>query len=164
MAEAQAGGIRQVAAAISSEGGLASVNTQLAQPCLTEFGKLAKTNNTMIVPADLANVAGVLKAATTIVKDVGMSVIRRGRSTPIKHRSWERLHRAAPFSFTSSRRTGAAPAEPPRRLRAYRALSAAAGPWHRRPRDRRLEARRRRSPGRCLIIMLLVLASLPKTP
>ena len=70
VAEAQANGIRQVAAAISSEGGLASVNTQLAQQYLTEFGKLAKTNNTMIVPADLANVAGVLKAATTVIKEV----------------------------------------------------------------------------------------------
>ena len=70
VAEAQANGIRQVASAISSEGGLASVNTQLAQQYLAEFGKLAKTNNTMIIPADLANVAGMLKAATTIVKEV----------------------------------------------------------------------------------------------
>ncbi|MDD4101662.1 MAG: paraslipin [Kiritimatiellae bacterium] len=70
VAEAQANGIRQVASAISSEGGLASVNTQLAQQYLNEFGKLAKTNNTMIIPSDLANVAGILKAATTIVKEV----------------------------------------------------------------------------------------------
>lgn len=69
VAEAQANGIRQVASAISSEGGLASVNTQLAQQYLNEFGKLAKTNNTMIIPSDLANVAGILKAATTIVKE-----------------------------------------------------------------------------------------------
>lgn len=70
VAEAQANGIRQVASAISSEGGLASVNTQLAQQYLNEFGKMAKVNNTMIIPADLANVAGILKAATTIVKEV----------------------------------------------------------------------------------------------
>jgi regulator of protease activity HflC (stomatin/prohibitin superfamily) len=68
VAEAQANGIRQVASAISSEGGLSAVNTQLAQQYLAEFGKMAKTNNTMIIPTDLANVAGVLKAATTIVK------------------------------------------------------------------------------------------------
>ena len=70
VAEAQANGIRQVASAISSEGGLASVNTQLAQQYLNEFGKLAKTNNTMIIPADLANVAGILKAATSVIKEV----------------------------------------------------------------------------------------------
>ena len=42
---------------------------QLAQQYLSEFGKMAKVNNTMIVPSDLANVAGILKAATTIVKE-----------------------------------------------------------------------------------------------
>jgi regulator of protease activity HflC (stomatin/prohibitin superfamily) len=70
VAEAQANGLRQVAAAISSEGGINAVNMQLGQQYLTEFGKMAKTNNTMIVPSDLANVAGILKAATTIVKAV----------------------------------------------------------------------------------------------
>src|SRR5574344_2060908 len=70
VAEAQANGIRQVAAAISSDGGLAAVNMQLGQQYLSEFGKLAKTNNTMILPTDLSNVAGVLKAATTVIKDV----------------------------------------------------------------------------------------------
>ena len=70
VAEAQANGIRQVASAISSDGGLAAVNTQLGQQYLTEFGKLAKANNTMIIPTDLANVAGVLKAAMTVIKDV----------------------------------------------------------------------------------------------
>jgi hypothetical protein len=43
---------------------------QLAQQYLTAFGNLAKTNNTMILPTDLANVAGVLKAATSVVKEV----------------------------------------------------------------------------------------------
>ena len=70
VAEAQSNGIRQVAAAISSEGGLAAVNMQLGQQYLAEFGKLAKANNTMIIPADLANIAGVLKTATTVIKEV----------------------------------------------------------------------------------------------
>ena len=68
VAEAQANGIRQVASAINGDGGIQAVNMQLAQQYLTEFGKMAKTNNTMIVPSDLANVGGILKAATTIVK------------------------------------------------------------------------------------------------
>ena len=68
VAEAQAEGIRKVAEAINSNGGLESVNMQLAQQYLKEFGNMAKTNNTMIVPSDLANVAGILKACTTIVK------------------------------------------------------------------------------------------------
>ena len=70
VAEAQASGIRQVASAINDQGGMNAVNMQLAQQYLTEFGKLAKTNNTMIIPSDLANVAGILKAATTVIKEV----------------------------------------------------------------------------------------------
>jgi regulator of protease activity HflC (stomatin/prohibitin superfamily) len=70
VAQAQATGIQRVAAAISDKGGAEAVNMQLAQQYLGEFGKLAKTNNTMIIPTDLANVAGVLKAATSIVKEV----------------------------------------------------------------------------------------------
>jgi hypothetical protein len=42
---------------------------QLAQQYLKEFGNLAKTNNTMIIPSDLANVAGVLKACTNVIKN-----------------------------------------------------------------------------------------------
>ena len=68
VAEAQATGIRKVAEAIEGRGGLESVNMQLAQLYLQQFGNLAKTNNSMIVPADLANVAGVLQACTSIVK------------------------------------------------------------------------------------------------
>ena len=41
---------------------------QLAQQYLTQFGNLAKQNNSMIVPADLSNVAGILQACTSIIK------------------------------------------------------------------------------------------------
>ena len=70
VAEAQAAGIQKVAEAINGKGGVESVNMQLAQQYLAQFGNLAKTNNTMIIPSDLANVAGVIKACTTIVKKV----------------------------------------------------------------------------------------------
>ena len=70
VAQAQATGIERVATAISTKGGSEAVNMQLAQQYLNEFGKMAKVNNTMIIPSDLANVAGILKAATSIVKEV----------------------------------------------------------------------------------------------
>ena len=73
VAEAQAAGIRKVAEAIGEKGGLESVNMQLAQQYLNQFGNLAKTNNTMIIPSDLANVAGVLKACRSIVKKVDVA-------------------------------------------------------------------------------------------
>ncbi|MBR2838550.1 MAG: paraslipin, partial [Kiritimatiellae bacterium] len=69
VAEAQATGIRKVAEALGEKGGLESVNMQLAQQYLAQFGNLAKTNNTMIIPSDLANVAGIIKACTSIVKE-----------------------------------------------------------------------------------------------
>jgi len=70
VAKAQSDGIRAVAAALSEEGGMSALNMQLAQDYLTQFGKLAQTNNTMIVPADIGNVAGMIKAATSIVQGV----------------------------------------------------------------------------------------------
>ena len=69
VADAQAEGIRKVAAALNEPGGLNSVNMQLSQQYLTQFGNLAKQNNTMIIPSDLADVAGVLKACTGIIKN-----------------------------------------------------------------------------------------------
>ena len=68
VADAQAAAIRAVAEALEAPGGKDSVNMQLAQQYIKEFGNMAKTNNTMIVPADLANVAGFVKACTSIVK------------------------------------------------------------------------------------------------
>ena len=70
VAEAQAAGITKVAEAINGAGGLESVNMRLAQQYLTQFGNLAKTNNTMIIPSNLADIAGVLKACTSVVKKV----------------------------------------------------------------------------------------------
>ena len=70
VAEAQAEGIRKVATALNEPGGLNSVNMQLAQQYLAQFGNLAKQNNTMIIPSDLANVAGVIKACSSIIKSV----------------------------------------------------------------------------------------------
>ena len=70
VAEAQAAGIQKVAAAMNGPGGIESVNMQLAQQYLAQFGNLAKTNNTMIIPSNLADVAGVLKACTSVVRKV----------------------------------------------------------------------------------------------
>ena len=45
---------------------------QLAQQYLAQFGNLAKANNTMIIPANLADVAGVIKACTTVVRQANV--------------------------------------------------------------------------------------------
>jgi regulator of protease activity HflC (stomatin/prohibitin superfamily) len=68
VAEATALGIRSVAQAIIGSGGREAVNLRIAEQYLTEFGKLAKSNNTMIIPANLADVGSILALAAKILK------------------------------------------------------------------------------------------------
>ena len=67
VAVATAKGIREIALSINEEGGMNAVNLRIAEQYLTEFGKLAKTNNTMIVPADLSDIAGVISSVTSVI-------------------------------------------------------------------------------------------------
>lgn len=70
IALATAKGIREIAASINTDGGMNAVNLRVAEQYLNEFGKLAKTNNTMIVPADLSDIAGVLSSITSVLGKV----------------------------------------------------------------------------------------------
>src|SRR5210317_2154095 len=70
VAEATAEGLRKIATTIQDPGGEEAVNLRVAEQYITEFGKLAKTNNSVIIPTNLADVAGVIKAATTVIKKV----------------------------------------------------------------------------------------------
>jgi regulator of protease activity HflC (stomatin/prohibitin superfamily) len=67
VAEATALGIREIAKSINEEGGINAVNLRIAQQYLDEFGKLAKTNNSMIIPTNLADIAGVLQSAMSVI-------------------------------------------------------------------------------------------------
>ncbi|CAN5602549.1 stomatin-like protein [soil metagenome] len=60
VAQATAKGIREIALAINEQGGIDAVNLRIADHYLDEFGKLAKTNNTMIIPTTLSDVAGIV--------------------------------------------------------------------------------------------------------
>src|SRR5437660_3836235 len=68
IAEANAKAIRQVAEAISSPGGMNAVNLKVAEQYVAAFGNLAKTNNTLIVPSNLSDLAGLVATATTVFK------------------------------------------------------------------------------------------------
>lgn len=68
VAEATAAGLRTIAEASQQPGGADAINLRLAEGYIAEFGKLAKTGNTMIIPSDLANVAGFIKAASSVIK------------------------------------------------------------------------------------------------
>ena len=70
VAEATAQGLRLVAEAISTHGGKDAVALRVAEQYVTEFGKLAKTNNTMILPAELSNVGAAVAAITKTMESV----------------------------------------------------------------------------------------------
>ncbi|HQR12736.1 MAG TPA: band-7 C-terminal domain-containing protein, partial [Casimicrobiaceae bacterium] len=70
-AEANATAIRQIAAAIESQGGLQAVNLKVAEHYINAFGLLAKTNNTLIVPTNVSDMAGMIATAMSIVKGQG---------------------------------------------------------------------------------------------
>ena len=64
IAEATAEGLRRVAEAIKTEGGQEAVGLRVAEQYVREFGKLAQTNNTMILPAELSNIGSAVAAIT----------------------------------------------------------------------------------------------------
>jgi regulator of protease activity HflC (stomatin/prohibitin superfamily) len=68
LAEASANALRQVGDAIKAPGGMDAVNLRVAERYVTEFGKLAKTNNSIIVPANLGDMSGLIASALQIVK------------------------------------------------------------------------------------------------
>jgi regulator of protease activity HflC (stomatin/prohibitin superfamily) len=68
LADASASALRQVGDAIRSPGGLDAVNLRVAEHYVDAFGKLAKTNNSIIVPADMGDMSGLIASALTIVK------------------------------------------------------------------------------------------------
>lgn len=68
IAEATATGLAKIAQAIQQPGGAEAINLRVAEQYVQEFGKLAKTNNTMIIPAELANIGGAVAGLSEIIK------------------------------------------------------------------------------------------------
>lgn len=68
VARATAEGIREVATAIGMPGGAEAVQLRVAEQYITEFGKLAKTSNTLVIPANTSDVAGMLATAMQVLR------------------------------------------------------------------------------------------------
>ncbi len=71
VANATAAGIRSIAAAINEPGGSDAVNLRVAEQYIGEFGKIAQETNSVVIPANLSDVAGIIKTATTVLKKQG---------------------------------------------------------------------------------------------
>ncbi|HSB23602.1 MAG TPA: stomatin-like protein [Burkholderiaceae bacterium] len=68
VADATAGAIRQIAAAIQQPGGEQAVQLKVAERAVDAYQQLAKTNNTMIVPGNMTEVATLIGTAMTLLK------------------------------------------------------------------------------------------------
>ena len=49
--------------------GIHAVNLRIAEKYLDEFGKLAKENNTMIIPSNLSDVGAMVAATSSVFKN-----------------------------------------------------------------------------------------------
>ena len=65
IAEANAAAVHAVAEAISGNGGMDAANLKVATQYIEAFGNLAKSSNTLVIPANVADIAGMVTTAMT---------------------------------------------------------------------------------------------------
>ena len=67
VATATAEGIRRVANAMQDPGGAQAVQLRVAEQYITQFGQLAKESNTLVIPANAADVASMIGVAMRVM-------------------------------------------------------------------------------------------------
>jgi len=67
IAEATAKGVKQIAEALNAEGGEMAANLRVAEQYVKEFGNLAKESNTMLIPSNMGDMAGMVATAMSIL-------------------------------------------------------------------------------------------------
>lgn len=68
IAQATAEGLRKVADAVQTPGGQQAVQLRVAEQYITQFGELAKTNNTLIIPASVSDVGSMIAVAMNAIR------------------------------------------------------------------------------------------------
>ena len=68
IAKATAEGLREVAQAVQVPGGFEAVQLRVAEEYIVRFGELAKTTNTTILPANVADIGSMVALAMNMVK------------------------------------------------------------------------------------------------
>jgi len=68
IAQANAAAVRAVGEAMADKGGMEAANLKVAQQYVEAFGQLAKTSNTLIVPASANDLAGFIATAMTVLE------------------------------------------------------------------------------------------------
>ena len=67
VADATANAVRAVGTAIATPGGTSAANLKVAELYIDAFKGLAKTNNTLIIPSNLSDVAALVASAMTVL-------------------------------------------------------------------------------------------------
>jgi len=67
IAEANAAGVRAVAEAMMDKGGMEAANLKVATQYVDAFANLAKASNTLIVPANVSDIASFVSTAMTVL-------------------------------------------------------------------------------------------------
>jgi regulator of protease activity HflC (stomatin/prohibitin superfamily) len=67
VAAATAEGLRRVADALQTKGGTEAMQLRVAEQYITQFGELAKTSNTLVIPANAADVAAMIGTAMRVI-------------------------------------------------------------------------------------------------
>jgi len=68
VAEATAEGLRKVADAVSQPGGIEALQLRVAEQWVKEFGNIARAGNTLVVPANLSDVASMVALAMKVAR------------------------------------------------------------------------------------------------
>lgn len=67
VAGATAEGIRKIAESLSMTGGETAANLRVAEKYIAEFGNLAKENNTMIIPSNMADISSMVATVMSVL-------------------------------------------------------------------------------------------------
>jgi regulator of protease activity HflC (stomatin/prohibitin superfamily) len=66
VATATAEGLRRVAESVAGAGGREAMQLRIAENYVQQFGNLARTSNTLVIPANVSDIAGMIAMATKV--------------------------------------------------------------------------------------------------
>ncbi len=77
IAQATAQGLRKVAETIQMPGGQEAVQLRVAEQYITKFGELAKTTNTLILPATVSDVGSMIAVAMNAMRQTSIAPLQK---------------------------------------------------------------------------------------
>lgn len=70
VAQATAEGLKTIAEQLQAKGGQEAANLRVAEQYISEFGRLAKTSNTLVIPSNVGDLAGMVMTSMTALQKV----------------------------------------------------------------------------------------------